>query len=463
VASVLRSNKSLRRLLGAWLQSCLGTGVGYVALLLLTVRYWDTPWALTAVLLADFLPAIAFGAVFGALADRLSRRRLIVAANLLQAGAWGGLAFAHAAPEILSLALLAGVGNALQRPAMRAALPVVAGEARQAAAAWNDTCRWIGITVGPLFAAGLLVITGVGVPLALNGASFLIAAAVIATLSLDGDASEPPEQKQSPGFGLRSGLSVAFAAPGIAAVMGCSAAVVISFGLFNVCEPLLATKVLHGSGSDYALLVAANGIGMVVGSALVAHRGNVGADAIIRRYIISLVLFGLAVGSAAIVGSIAAAALAFTAIGYANALLLVSETQLIQLRVPNAVQGRLFGVKDTIEGVFFLVGLVGAGALVDAAGVRVALATAACFYALCTLAAVATLRPRHSQAAARAASAAEPDAAALGLEPAFRALTPAAPARRRFDPDAALALASRDDGGAQIDERAPIPVARPGG
>jgi MFS family permease len=430
-----------------------------VALLLLTVHYWHTPWAVTAVLLADFLPAIAFGAVFGALADRLSRRRLIVAANLLQAGAWGGLAFAHTAPAIVSLALLAGVGNALQRPAMRAALPVVAGEARQAAAAWSDTCRWIGITVGPLFAAGLFAFTGVGVPLALNGASFLIAAAVIATLSLDGDVSKPPEQEQTPGFGLRSGLSVAFAAPGVAAVMGCSAAVVISFGLFNVCEPLLATTVLHGSGSDYALLVAANGIGMVVGSALVARRGDVGSAAIIRRYIFSMVLFGLAVGGAAIVGSIAAAAVAFTGIGYANALLLVSETQLIQLRVPNAVQGRLFGVKDTIEGVFFLVGLVGAGALVDAAGVRVALATAACFYALCTLAAVATLHPRRS-----AASVAERDAAALGLEPILTVeekLMPAASALRRFDPDAARTLAPRDDEDALTDERAPIAVAPP--
>ena len=151
--SALRSNPPLRRLLGAWLQSCLGTGAGYVALLLLTVRYVNSAWGVTAVLLADFLPAVAFGALFGAAADRYSRRALIVTANLLQAAAWGGLAFAHTAAPILLLALLAGIGNALQRPAMRAALPVVAGEAQQVAAAWFDTCRWIGTTVGPLLAA----------------------------------------------------------------------------------------------------------------------------------------------------------------------------------------------------------------------------------------------------------------------------------------------------------------------
>src|ERR1700688_4942364 len=134
VAAVLRSNPSLRRLLGAWLQSCLGNGAGYVALLLLTYRYLHTSWAIAAVLLADFLPAIAFGSWFGACADRYSKRLLIVTANLLQAAAFAGLAFAHTAAPIFALAVLAGVGNALLRPALRSALPLVAGDSSQVAA-----------------------------------------------------------------------------------------------------------------------------------------------------------------------------------------------------------------------------------------------------------------------------------------------------------------------------------------
>src|ERR1700688_4875757 len=105
VAAVLRSNPSLRRLLGAWLQSCLGTGAGYVALLVLTLRYLHTSWAVAGVLLADFLPAIAFGSWFGALADRYPRRRLVVSANLLQAAAWAGLAVTHGPGPIPPLAL----------------------------------------------------------------------------------------------------------------------------------------------------------------------------------------------------------------------------------------------------------------------------------------------------------------------------------------------------------------------
>jgi hypothetical protein len=388
---MLRSNPSLRRLLAAWLQSCLGTGAGYVALLFLTARHLHSSWAISGVLFADFLPWIALGSWFGVLADRHSKRVMIVVANLLQAGAWGGLAFAHTAVPIFGLALLAGVGNGLQRPALRSALPIVAGESIQVAVAIYDTLRWVGITVGPLLAAGLFALSGIALPLALNGASFLIAAGVMLTVSIDHPLDSATADAPT-GSGARAGLKVAFAAPGIAAVIACSAASVVAGGLLNVSEPLLALKVLHGSGSDYALLVACFGAGMVTASALVARRGSVNSPVLIRRYLDALLLMAAGMFGSAIVGSIWPATLAFAATGYANALMLVSETQLIQLRVPNAVQGRLFGAKDTVEGVSFLLGLLGAGALAATAGVRVVLATGAGICGLSALVAVVALR-----------------------------------------------------------------------
>jgi len=417
---MLRSNPSLRRLLAAWAQSCLGTGAGYVALLLLTYRYLHTSWAIAAVLLADFLPAIAFGSWFGACADRYSKRVLIVTANLLQAAAFAGLAFAHTAVPILSLALLAGVGNALLRPTLRSALPLVAGESSQVAAALYDTARWLGMTVGPLIAAGLFVLSGVALPLALNGLSFLIAAAVMSTVAI-GRPARSQTGDDAAGSGLRAGLAEAFAAPGIAALIACSAGSIIAGGLLNVCEPLLATKVLHGSGSDYALLVACYGAGMVAASALVARRGAMPAGVLIRRYLAAQTLTAVGMTGSAIVGSVGPATIAFAATGYANALLVVSEMQLIQLRVPSAVQGRLFGAKDTVEGACFLIGLLGAGALVAAAGVRITLATGAGICAVCMVAALATLRRgAPSPTSARAAG----EAVARGADPRGAASTP---------------------------------------
>jgi len=386
-------------LLAAWVQSCVGTGAGYVALLLLTYRHLHTSWAVAAVLLAEFVPAIAFGSWFGGWADRYSRRLLIVAGNLMQAVAYGALAFAHTGVPIVGLALLAGVGNSLQRPSLRAALPVVAGDARQVAAAWFDTCRWVGLTVGPLVAAALIAISGTALPLAVNAVSFVIAAAAVATIAVDTPAGARTEEHMT-GSGLRDGLAIAFAAPSIATVIACSAGAVIAGGLLNVCEPIFATHVLHGSGSDYALLVTCYGVGMVAAATRVARRGEAAAGVLIRRYLAAVVLSAAGLSGSAIAGSLAVATVAFAVTGYANALQLVSATQLIQLRVANAVQGRLFGAKDTVEGVSFLLGLVGAGALVTAVGVRLTLATGALICAACAVVAAAMLHRSASAATA---------------------------------------------------------------
>ncbi len=391
MAALLRSNPPLRRLLAAWLQSCVGTGAGYVALLLLTTRHLHTAWALAAVLLADFLPGIALGPVFGVLADRYSRRVLIVAANLLQAAAWTALAFAHTATSIIGLALLAGFGNALLRPAIRSALPVLAGESIQIAVAVYDLCGWVGLTAGSFVAAILFAVSGVALPLALNGFSFLIAAAVMATVAIASGAHAERREKGD-GSGLRAGLAVALDARGTATVIACGAGAIIAGGLLNVSTPLLATKVLHGSGSDYALLVACYGVGMVTASALVTGRGSVAAGVLVRRYLDAQILIAVSLFASAVVGSVLPAAVAFVGTGYANALLLVSETQLIQLRVPGAVQGRLFGAKDTLDGVCFLLGLLAAGALAATLGVRVAIAAGAGICAVCALVATASLR-----------------------------------------------------------------------
>jgi MFS family permease len=410
--------------LAAWLQSCLGTGAGYVALLLLTYRHLHTSWAIAAVLLADFLPAILFGSWFGACADRYSRRRLIVVANVVQAAAFGGLALAHTAVPIVSLALLAGFGNAMLRPALRSALPVVAGEASQAAAAVYDSCRWIGMTLGPLVAAGLFALSGVTLPLALNGLSFLIAGAVMGSVAI---AQSTPVEAEEPrgGSSLREGLAEALAAPGIAVLVACSAGSIIAGGLLNVCEPIFAKHVLHGTDSDYALLVASYGAGMVTASVLVLQRGDQPAMVLLRRYLAALTLTAVGMGGSAIAPDVEAAVIAFAATGYANALLLVSETQLIQLRVPSSVQGRLFGTKDTIEGACFLLGLLGAAALVALTGVRITLATGGGICGLCMLAGFVALRSRSSERT--------PDTppihtlAATGIVPRRRVETPVSP------------------------------------
>ena len=130
----------------------------------------------------------------------------------------------------------------------------------------------------------------------------------------------------------------------------------------------------------------------MLATALVARRGDKSGDVLIRRYLAAVVLAALGMEAVRFAGSVVAAAIAFLATGYGNALQLVSETQLIQLRVDNSVQGRLFGAKDTLEGACFLIALVAAGVLVASTGVRFTLTIGAIVCGVCALAGVCALR-----------------------------------------------------------------------
>src|SRR3954452_17786281 len=120
---VWRTERRARWFLAAHLQSALGTGAGYVALLLLAYEQIGSAWGATAVLIADLAPAMFLGPLLGGVIDRTGRLRSAIAADAIGALAFAGLTVAHGATQLIALALLAGVGSAVLRPATCALLP----------------------------------------------------------------------------------------------------------------------------------------------------------------------------------------------------------------------------------------------------------------------------------------------------------------------------------------------------
>src|SRR3712207_3159933 len=94
-------------------QSQIGNGAGYVALMLLAYDTFHSPWAVSAVLLADFMPGMLLGPFMGALVDRMPRRACLIVAELFGCAAFAGLVFAGSFELVVALAFVAGVGNAL--------------------------------------------------------------------------------------------------------------------------------------------------------------------------------------------------------------------------------------------------------------------------------------------------------------------------------------------------------------
>src|SRR3954471_23530202 len=103
---VLVTERRARWFFAAHLQSALGTGAAYVALLVLAYDRLGSAWGASAVLLGDLAPAMLLGPLLGRLVDRTSRLGCAIAADVIGALAFVGLVFAHGAAQLLALALL---------------------------------------------------------------------------------------------------------------------------------------------------------------------------------------------------------------------------------------------------------------------------------------------------------------------------------------------------------------------
>ncbi len=379
----MRTPGPVRRFLLASLQSSVGNAVGYVALLLLAYDKFRSPWAVSLVLLADFVPSIVLAPVFGALADRSSRRVLVVGGEVVCGAAFVGLAFADSFAVVLTLALAAGLGTALYHPAAKASLAGLAGERAEAAMGALVTTWSAASVAGPATGAALLLAVSPSVLLLLDAATFAVSALVMSRLALDGD--EPAgdavaasdnvnlaiaagelvtahDADAAVGHGVRAGLRAARGVAGLGAVVGAGAAATLAFSLMNVAEPLLATDELDAGGAGFALLVCAYGIGATIGSL----RGRADAQFLVG----SLAAGGLALCASAIAATLPVATVTFVATGLFAGAVMSSDHQLVTRMAPAAIRGRIFGLKDSLDSLAFCTAFVGGGVIASLGGSR---------------------------------------------------------------------------------------------
>lgn len=372
--SLLKTH-GLRRFFLAHLQSELGTGAAYVALMLVAYHRLHSGWAISLVLLADFVPGIALGAPLGALADRLPRRRLMIGADLLRAGAFVGLAVIPSFGATVALALLAGVGSTMYRTTVNAALPGMVSEEQRspATALYGMNCS-IGMTVGPALTALVLLFAPATVVLAANGVTFLVSAAVLRTLRIDRDAAAPTRSDSAPErtslwSSTVDGVQSARRIPGISMLLFIGGASVLAGALMNVAEPLLAVGPLHAGNSGYSVLVAVYGASMAVSSAATARAGS--SVIRLRRWLV----VGMLVQGAGMIGSAAAPSLGFATVSFAltgtgNGLIAGPEVRLLQELAGQRLLGRVFGLRDTLINSAYVLAFVSAGAVLAALGVQ---------------------------------------------------------------------------------------------
>jgi MFS family permease len=363
-----------RRFFTAHAQSCLGSGLAHVVLPLIAYDHTRSAWAVTAVLIPDLMPAILFGPLFGALVDRVGWRVCAIASDLLRMVAFTLVAFAHTLPWLVLGAALAGTGAALFAPAALAGVSRLAPDERRPAAlglfgALDD----LGLTAGPALAAALLAFVAPAVLLGANAISFALSAMLLTSVGPRGRSAERVDYR-SLWTDLRVGLRMLGGRAEIRVLLASSTAAVLFAGVTNVGEVVLARDVLGAGGSGLAALVAATGVGTILGSLAARFKSTWEWR---RAYLAGLTCMAVDLLLCSIAPNLWVVLPVFALGGFGNGSALVHDRLLLGAAVPDALHGRVFALQKALTSLSFAASFIGASVIISVGGVQTTFALAA--------------------------------------------------------------------------------------
>jgi MFS family permease len=368
-------------LTGTWMQS-----VGQAWLVLELTR---SPFQLGLVSALQFIPVLLFSPIGGVASDRLRKRHILLATQavmMLQALVGSGhVRYWHVAV----LAVIYGVGRALDIPARQAYVTDLVGRADVPNAIALNSLVFNGARiVGPAVAGLLIARFGVAPAFFINGVSFL--AVLAALLAIRTDGRPDPAGRLGLREGLLGALTYAAQTPTIAFTLGLLVVVSLLALNFNVIVPLIAYGVLHEGARGFGLLMSSVGAGAVVGAVgLTLFRRDrpsvptlAGAAATLCAGLIVL----------ALVGNFAAAAAVLAVLGGCQIFFTTGCNTTLQLSTPDALRGRVMGLYALAFAGMSPFGALLIGTIAEHWGVRVACAVSGgCgLVATATLALVAT-------------------------------------------------------------------------
>jgi MFS family permease len=369
------ADSASRRFFTAHAQSCLGSGLAHVAMPLLAYEHTHSAWAVTAVLIPDLLPAVLFGPLLGALVDRVGWRTCAIAADLLRMVAFALVAFAHTLPWMVVGAALAGFGSALFSPAALSGVTRLArGERRPAALGLFGALDDLGLTAGPAVGVGLLALVGPAALLGANAVTFAISAVLLTTI---GPRRERRRGDRVARASLWTDLHVGLRAIGgradVRLLLGSTTAAVLFAGVTNIGEVLLARDVLGTTASGLAALVAAHGLGTVLGSLAARFRRSWEWR---RAYIAGLSCMAIDLVLCALIPNLWLLLPVFILGGFGNGFALVHDRLLLGAAVPDALHGRVYALQKALTSLAFATSFIGASVLISVGGVQMTFAVA---------------------------------------------------------------------------------------
>jgi MFS family permease len=371
------ANPDLRRLQLAWAGSLIGNWSYFVALAIYAYDQGGAA-AVGVVSVIRMLPAAIASPFLAGLADRYSRKLVMIVTDIVRAGLmiaaavtiWQGWS-AYIVYVIVAVSTV--VGTAF-RPAQAALLPHLARNPAELTAAnvASSTLEAVGAFIGPALGGILLAVTSIETVFAVNALSFVWSALLV--LAVRGGSAASHERAvgdHGHGGGVGAGFKALFASADLLVLTGLYTAQTLVAGALNVLVVVTALSLLDVDSSGVGYLNAALGVGGLVGgfvALVLATRGRLAAD-----FGIGIALFSIPLVLIGITSSVAVALVALALVGLANSIVDINALTIMQRAVPDEVLARVLGVLEGILIASIGVGGLVAPLLIHVAGIRWAL------------------------------------------------------------------------------------------
>jgi len=353
--ALVTGNRNYRLLWFGQIVSQLGDWFNSVALYALLLELTGTATSVALMIIVQFLPMAVIGPVAGVVVDRVNRRRLMIATDVMRGLAVLALLLVRRPDQVWIVYLVMGAVvsmTAFFEPARTAVIPNLTTRSQLLTANALSSATWsamlaIGAGVGGVVTA----LFGRNVAFLVNAVSFLASAVIIARTSFDAD---PPAVKRPAGwasltgFGdLVEGIRYVKSDRHVAALMlvkagwGIAGGVLLIMTVMGEREFRMGGSAAAGIGVLYAARGIGAGIGPIMARAWLGQQPDEMRRAIAPSYVLVALFYlmlswasNIYVAGAAVIGAHAA-----------GSVLWVFSTVLLQMSVPDRFRGRVFSAE----------------------------------------------------------------------------------------------------------------------
>ncbi len=330
--------------------SMVGDGIYILAIAWQVYQLSNTPTALAAVGIAWSLPQLLLLVGSGVLSDRIDRRHLMIAGDLLRflaIGTVGALSISGTLtiPRLIGLVVVYGVGQALFGPAFSSIVPSIVPEDMLVEAnALGQFVRPFAMTlVGPLI--GGLLVGGVGPGWAFVADGFTFAFSAVMIQLMHARPAERHEGEESSMWSdTKEGIRYVQERAWLwAALSAAFISLLCTWGPWETLVPFIVKNTLHGSPIDLGLVFGAGGVGSVLAALIMGQRGGLPHKPLTILYLFWALGMLMTTGFGVVHAVWQAMIVAFIAEGAITVLIVVWVTLLQRLVAPELL-GRVSSI-----------------------------------------------------------------------------------------------------------------------